>query len=116
MGFNLYPYTNFHELNIDWLLNIVKQIPGALEKMESELGDLKDDVTAIQNWIENFDNSYIAEAIGNYIATLIFFGLSDAGYFMAYIPKDWYKFKFGTTGLDTTAPCEPEYGHLVIKY
>ena len=36
MGFNLYPYTNFHELNLDWLLNIVKQIPGALEIIERE--------------------------------------------------------------------------------
>lgn len=49
MGFiNKYPYTDFHELNLDWLLTTYQQIV--------------DDIKDIQDWVEQHEIDY-AEAI-----------------------------------------------------
>ena len=47
---------------------------------------------------------------------LVFFGLTDSGYFVAYIPDGWDEIIFNTTGLDIQLDLEPEYGHLVLSY
>ena len=39
--FEDFPYTNFHELNIDWLLEVI-------QTMDSEIDDLKARVTALE--------------------------------------------------------------------
>ena len=54
--------------------------------------------------------------IEDYIATMVFFGITDDGYFVAYIPESWDDITFNTTGLDINLPIQPEYGHLVLSY
>ena len=39
--FEDFPYTNFHDLNIDWLLEVIKT-------MDEEITDLQERVTALE--------------------------------------------------------------------
>ena len=85
-----------------------------------EIIDMYDEVKAeieqIQEWIDNFDDEELYKIIEEYIATMVFFGLTDNGYFVAYIPESWEYITFETTGYDTYVDLMPEYGHLVLKY
>ena len=80
-----------------------------------DLNALKAEVEQVQEWINNFDTSYLEELIQRYIATMIFVEISDAGYFVYYIPESWDDITFNTTGLDISIP-ETDYGRLVLSY
>lgn len=81
----------------------------------ADLNSLKEEVDQVQEWINNFDTSYLEELIAQYIATMIFVEISDAGYFVYYIPESWEDITFNTTGLDITIP-DTDYGRLVLSY
>lgn len=66
---------------------------------------------AIYNWLSENASSIVARMIRN-----VFFGLTDSGYFTAFIPDSWRDITFKTTGYDYTTPMMPEYGHLVLQY
>lgn len=62
----------------------------------------------IEQWVlDNF-----ADIIENAIKTL-FFGLTEDGYFCAYVPKNWSKYMSFDTGADYKAD---DYGCLKIAY
>ena len=81
----------------------------------NELVKLKEDLTTVQNWIDNYDTSYAKEVLEKYIANMIYVDISDSGYIIYHIPESWNDIKFYTTGLDITVPTENEYGHLVLS-
>ena len=97
---------------VTYLNNVIDGTNGVIDDVE----ELKNDLATVQNWINNFDTKYAEKIIAQYIATMVFFGLTDSGYFVAYIPENWDTIHFGTTGLDVDAPIQPEYGHLVLLY
>ena len=66
---------------------------------------------AIYNWLSENASSIVARMIRN-----VFFGLTDSGYFTAFIPDSWRDITFKTTGYDYITPMMPEYGHLVLQY
>ena len=77
--------------------------------------ELKAELKVVQDWIDNFDTSYAESIIREYLATMIFVEISDAGYFVYYIPKSWDDITFNTTGLDITIS-DTDYGRLVLSY
>lgn len=80
---------------------------------------LTEDMRIVNEWIKNFDSNVYAiltKEIEKYIATMVFFGITDDGYFVAYIPESWNDITFYTTELDIFLELEPEYGHLVLAY
>lgn len=77
--------------------------------------ELKAELKVVQDWIDNFDTSYAESIIREYLATMIFVEISDAGYFVYYIPESWDDITFNTTGLDITIP-DTDYGRLVLSY
>ena len=81
----------------------------------NEIAELKKELLVVQKWIDNFDTSYAEEIIKQYIATMIFIEISDAGYFIYYIPEKWTDITFNTTGLDIDI-ADREYGRLVLSY
>lgn len=97
---------------VDYLNNVITGTNAIIEDVE----ELKNDLAIVQDWINNFDTKYAEKIIADYIATMVFFGLTDSGYFVAYIPDSWDNIHFGTTGLDTDVPIQPEFGHLVLIY
>lgn len=131
MGFlNKYPYTDFHELNLDWALETVKdlflQVENLVEwKTEHEAeyeqlkrlydqiisGNFPDSVKqAFHDWMHQNAIPLVGELVH-----MVIFNITDEGYFIAYIPESWDDIRFGTSGLDDIIP-GVEYGHLTINY
>ena len=81
----------------------------ALRQLEKELAD-------VNQWIANFDTKFVKELVEKYVATMIFVGISDAGYIFYDMPDNWNDIQFSTTGLDVDVASMPEYGHLVLSY
>lgn len=78
--------------------------------------ELKNAVAKINEWIDNLDTKYIKEIVDNYIATMIFIAISDAGYIVYYMPESWKDIEFNTSGLDIDVASVDEYGHLILSY
>ena len=105
------------------LCKVVKYINELIEsdkEIVDEIDKLKADMTTVQAWIDNFDYepllNTVKEMVQKYLTAGVYFGLTDSGYFCAYIPRSWQNVKFNTTGLDINVPLQPEYGHLVLSY
>ncbi len=129
--FNIYPYINVNDLNLDWIIKHFKEFLDNLASLnewrqthEAEYQELKNFMDAInagelpgavyqelRTWIE----ANAIDIIGSLVKS-VYFGITDNGYFVAYIPENWGDIIFNTTGLDINLPIQPEYGHLVLSY
>lgn len=130
MFFNCFPYTDFHELNADWIIRHFKELLDSLKQIDSwmsehekeyeELKKLYDQlydgtlspalIKSLELWINKNLETLIGKAIKN-----AFFGLTADGYLIAYIPDSWNEIQFNTTGYDTS-DLGVGYGHLVLSY
>ena len=81
-----------------------------------DIQNLQNDLKVVQDWITNFDTRYAEKVLKEYLATMIFVDISDAGYIVYHIPSGWDSITFNTTGLDIELALQPEYGHLVLSY
>ncbi len=97
---------------INDLIDSDKEIISDIDVLRKEM----DEVLAFMEKYREEAEKIIKEEIEKYIATMVFFGITDDGYFVAYIPESWKTITFNTTGLDITIPIQPEYGHLVLSY
>lgn len=101
------------------LCKVVKYINDLIAQdkvFSDDIQDLQNDLKVVQDWIANFDTSYAEKVLSEYLATMIFVEISDAGYIVYNIPSGWDSITFNTTGLDIELPMQPEYGHLVLSY
>lgn len=128
--FNLYPYTNLEDLNLDYILKTVKQLFNQVSSLDewkveheteyNQLKQLYDDIVsgnfppAMYNSLYQWTVQNSASIIER-LTKMVFFGLTDDGYFVAYIPDTWDDIIFGTSGLDTVVP-DLDYGHLILSY
>lgn len=125
--FEQFPYANFHEINLDWLIKKMKELLDRMQSIEDwkdeyqetydNLKQLYDDlmagnfppsfVEALTKWVSEYGIEIIAEKI-----KAIHFGLTNDGYFCAYIPDSWSDIHFETVeDYD-----DPLYGHLMLLY
>lgn len=96
---------------VDYINNMIEN----QKEFTNELAELKSELDVVQKWIDDFDSGYAEEIIKKYLATMIFVEISDAGYFIYYIPESWKDITFETTGLDVDID-GTEYGRLVLNY
>lgn len=100
---------------VDYINNLIET-----DKVQSaDIEKLKQEVQEVQNWINNFDTSYAESIIAQYLATMIFVTISDEGYIIYNIPRNWSSITFNTTGLDignNIGVGNYDYGHLVLSY
>ena len=129
-----FPDTNYHEINLDWFLKLAEYLKSTADTMnrwkaehEQEYQELLAHVNAIQDWIDGLEEGDIPQALLDGLASWIdkniedligkniryvWFGLTDDGYFVAYMPESWQELWF-----DTVMDFQNEYyGHLLIKY
>lgn len=131
MLFSLYPYQNFSDYNLDWIINTVKELTPRISELETwrsaheeeyaELLEMYNNImsgnfpnsmiNALKEWI----NRNAIDLIGELVKT-VFFGLTDSGYFVAYIPESWSDITFNTSDYDITLECMTEFGHLILSY
>ena len=108
------------------LCKVVKYINDLIDQdkvLGDELASQKAALQEVQDWIANFDTSYLEQLIQKYIAKMIYVYISDAGYIIYYIPESWNDIQFNTTGLDITNDqlsdnkhvANYDYGHLVLS-
>lgn len=127
---NIYPYLNFNDLNLDWIIKhfkdfveAIKALDGYADKHEKEIQELIEFERSLVNgqippemerglikWCQENTSDIIAAAIKH-----VFFGIDESGYFVAYIPDSWEDITFGTSGLDDF-PVDIDYGHLTLSY
>ena len=97
------------------VVNYINNLIDTNNQIIEYVDELKAELKVVQDWIDNFDTSYAESIIREYLATMIFVEISDAGYFVYYIPERWDDITFNTTGLDITIP-DTDYGRLVLSY
>lgn len=131
MAFFEFPHTRTYDTDLGWIIKNIKSYNDAIQALNDwietntpriedleafktalESGDLP---AGVQHGIEVWLASHAAEVIAAIIKN-VWFGLSDAGYFVAYVPDSWDDITFKTTGLDIILDLMPEYGHLVLQY
>lgn len=83
--------------------------------IEENITELQNELTEVQNWINNFDTSYAEQIIKDNLATMIFVEINDSGYIVYNIPSEWTDITFNTVGLDIVIP-DVDYGTLVLSY
>lgn len=83
--------------------------------IEENITELQNELTEVQNWIDNFDTSYAEQIIKDSIATMIFVEINKNGYIVYNIPSEWRDITFNTVGKDIEIN-GIEYGTLVLSY
>lgn len=126
------PYTNFQDMNLDYLIKVAKEVKRVAETMEEwmrdheeEYLDLKARVDELDQWVYNMNIGNIPDGVieglrtwldANMVELLrraikfVWFGLTDDGYFVAYVPDSWADISFDTI-MDYN---DVNYGHLVL--
>lgn len=97
---------------VKYLNNMITDVNGIIDDVDG----LKADLQVVQDWIDNFDTSYIETVIEDLLLKMIIVGINDSGYIVYYIPESWDDITFNTTQLDIFIPDYTEYGYLVISY
>ncbi len=130
---HLYPYTNVHELNLDWIINHFHDFINEINSLEAwrtqhetEYNELLSLYNEVKNDWDNFEagnfpqSTYAAmkkwwqdnavDLVGE-LVRFVFFGLTLDGHFVAYIPENWHDIEF-----DTIVTPGENYGKLTISY
>lgn len=97
---------------VKYLNNMITDVNGIIDDVDG----LKADLKVVQDWIDNYDTSYVETVIENLLLKMIIVGINNDGYIVYYIPESWDDITFNTTQLDVFIPDFTEYGHLVLSY
>lgn len=129
-----WPYTNVHQLNLDWVLEALKKFHAALielnqqtETNTKDIAELQAQVSALEKLIKQIEdggfNDLYLSAIQKWVdenlpqivhdlVKYVMFGLTLDGHFCAVIPEAWNFLSFDTVA-DVTSDL---YGHLVLRW
>ncbi len=130
MAFFEFPHTRTYDSDLGWLIKNVKGYNDAIEALnawkeetEKDINDLKEIIDMLRQGIlpddiANAIKAWIAENFYDIVGQMtmtVWFGLTDSGYFVAYVPDSWKEVVFKTTGYDYETELQPDYGHLVLQ-
>ena len=91
----------------------VLQLKEDVSALENELNKIKNGeymseyIKALEEWIDRNLQTLVSK-----IVKYVFFGLSQDGHFVAYIPESWDFIEFDTI-VDTDSEL---YGHLIMRW
>lgn len=127
MSFFEFPHTRTYDGDLGWLIKeyeTLEELYEALNQWKNEtqptIDELNNLYTALMNG--NFPDSFVnalkewislhgVDIIAEEIKT-VHFGLTNDGYFCAFIPTSWSEVTFDTV----SDPDDPLYGHLMLLY
>lgn len=131
MAYNYeFPYTDATRYNDDWLLKKMKELAARLDDLEDWRRDFTEAYEELLRIIAEIESGNFPESIRNAfrrwmeenaldlvgeLVKMVFFGLDENGYFVAYIPEGWDDILFNTTGLDI-AIAGVDFGHLTLSF
>lgn len=130
MSYFEFPHTRTYDSDLGWLIKTVKELTECCTEMqdwkethEEEYKQLKalydavmagtfppSIVNAFKTWMEKNALDLVGELI-----KMVTFGITEEGYFVAYIPDSWADIIFNTTGLDIF-PVGVDFGHLTLSF
>ena len=131
MAFNYeFPYTDPNLYNDDWLLSKMKELLAWMEATDAWKNDYAQAYEDFKKMVEDIENGTFPPSIINafnlymqrhglelvgQLVKMVFFGITDEGYFVAYIPEFWDDIIFNTTGYDINL-ADYDFGHLVLSF
>lgn len=96
---------------VDYVNDLIENDNSIIETLE-EYGL---SIAELEEAVEGFKNGNFEQLFIEYIEKAmkhVYFGLTNAGYFAAYVPENWSELKFSTV-MDYNSAL---YGHLVLEY
>lgn len=117
---HIYKYVEEMRKDVIHMGELLQKFDITLEEHDNAIKDLQNELEKIKNG--EYMSVYI-EALAKWIdenlqelvkkiVKYIFFGLTNDGYFCAYIPDSWDFVKFDTI----LEPTSPLYGHLILNW
>lgn len=132
MAYFEFPHTRTYDSDLGWLIKEYGELSAAYQTLVDDQASLDDRMKALEQFqqllesgvlpdamqesLKTWMNTNFPDLLAAYIHAGVFFGLTDAGYFVAYIPDSWSQIQFNTTEYDINLPLQPEFGHLVLSY
>lgn len=126
-----FPHTRTYDSDLGWLIKCCKSVQEAIKALEEWKAEIEPQMEeflslwrlieagqlppAIQNAIREWMRVNALDLVGELVKS-VYFGITDTGYFVAYIPENWEEITFNTTEYDISVPIQPQYGHLVLSY
>lgn len=130
MSFFEFPHTRTYDSDLGWLIKHVNSYDETIATLNAWIAENQpklDDFESLYNMlmsgnlpagvqegINKWMRLHALDIVGE-LVKMVLFGLTDDGYFVAYIPEGWDDIIFNTTGLDISIP-DIDYGHLVLSF
>lgn len=130
MSFFEFPHTRTYDSDLGWLIKhvnsydeVINALNAWIAENEPKLddfetlynmmlsGDLPD---GVQEGINKWMRLHALDIVGE-LVKMVFFGITNDGYFVAYIPEGWDDIIFNTTGYDISI-ADIDYGHLTLSF
>ena len=130
MSFFEFPHTRTYDSDLGWIIKTIKKVTEEVEALddwkiahEAEYQQLKTLYDQIMSGnfppeVQAAFSSWMAAnglELGGELVKMVFFGITDTGYFVAYIPEYWDDIIFNTTGYDISI-AGTDFGHLVLSF
>lgn len=122
-----FPHTHFYETDLRELIAKCGSYDEVINKLNQWIEENDPKIDEILSFMKQLENGYIPpglkESIYNWatdnlipiiakVLRNVYFGLTNDGYFCAFIPQSWNWVTFDTI----TDFSDPLYGHLVLQY
>lgn len=105
---------SYYEL-LDKVVHKLNEVVASNDELVEYVGPFSEKINAIEAELRDLLNGDYVEMIQQYMSEAIkhvYFGLTNSGYFAAYIPDNWSDVQFSTIqDYDSEL-----YGHLVLMY
>lgn len=134
MSFFEFPHTRTYDTDLGWLIKKVTSYDETIQALNDWITENNPKITELMDFMNDMQNvntlpegvkqalydwasEHLIDLVGATIKN-VFFGLTDDGHFVAYIPDSWSDITFNTSYYDIILSDHPEvdYGHLILSY
>ena len=66
-----FPYANFHDLNLDWIIKELKTIIKDEADQNEKLEQLAQSISELEEWVDNYDPTFIQQTVREYLESIL---------------------------------------------